>query len=678
MSGALRGGRRAAVMGLLLLWCAQVACTEGGPQPAEPVASASAAQGGMPGVVARRAPRPVDWRLAVVAPAPLDDLLMNNLDLARYQREARQAEEAQQAGRVESAGGGGSVSEASEAAPSSLRITRGELRRLLAAVPAQAKALLEAEGYFTAQVRVKVEEGADTAQGNGTAVSAGAQGVAPAPVQVTVDVTPGPRTVVKRVQFVFEGELDNRLAAGDEEARDLTESMAENWGLPEDEAFRQADWSTAKSSALARLRSDTYPMASWSGTSATVDAQSNTANLFLVADSGPAFAFGEVRIEGLERQPSSAILNLAPFRPGQPYRERQVLDWQERLQKVNLFESVYVAPAFDVNNPQATPLIVQVREAPIQEASAGVGASSDNGPRVSFEHLHRNPFSQGWQVRTKLQLGLRVSDGLIDLLSHPWPGRRRGLASVQVSSIEDNDNAVTRTQRLKAGRLREGERLERTDYVEAVRTTVRSASDLLVADATALSFTSQWIFRDVDSQALPTRGTTTMLALTGGRSISALDESGYFGRVHARFTAYLPLPSSWQLQLRAEGGQVLARDNVSVPDVLLFRAGGDDSIRGYAYRSIGVERDGVTTGGRVVGTGSVEVSHPLWPGVPNLLGAVFMDVGDSAERLDQWALKRGHGVGIRWRSPVGPFRLDVARGVSTDEWRIHFSVGVSL
>ena len=307
-----------------------------------------------------------------------------------------------------------------------------------------------------------------------------------------------------------------------------------------------------------------------------------------------------------------------------------------------------------------------------------MGASSDNGPRLSFEHLHRNPFSQDWHVRTKLQLGLRVSDGLIDLLSHPWPGRRRGLASVQVSSIEDNDNAVTRTQRLKAGRLREGERLERTDYVEAVRTTVRSASDLLVADATALSFTSQWIFRDVDSQALPTRGTTTMLALTGGRSISALDESGYFGRVHARFTAYLPLPSSWQLQLRAEGGQVLARDNVSVPDVLLFRAGGDDSIRGYAYRSIGVERDGVTTGGRVVGTGSVEVSHPLWPGVPNLLGAVFMDVGDSAERLDQWALKRGHGVGIRWRSPVGPFRLDVARGVSTDEWRIHFSVGVSL
>lgn len=613
---------------------------------------------------------------------------MENLDLARYQREARQA--------VEDA----SATEGEPPAPSALRITRGELRRLLAEVPDQARALLEAEGYFNAQVRIKVDDGlGDGSANNGANISAntGAStsaaspssqlaasspgftpGTQTAPVLVHVLVVPGPRTVVRRVQFVYEGELDTRLSANDADAKELTEGLADDWGLPEDEPFRQADWSNAKNTTLARLRADTYPMASWSGTSATVDAQANSASLFLVADSGPAFSYGEVRIEGLERQPASAILNLAPFRPGQPYRERQVLDWQERIQKVNLFESVYVAPAFDVNHPESTPLTVQVREAPIQVASVGIGASSDNGPRVSFEHLHRNPFESDWQVRTKVQLGVRMSDGLIDMISHPWPGRRRGLASLQVSSIEDDDDAITRTQRLKVGRLREGERLERTDYVEAVRTTVRSASDLLVADATALSFTTQWIFRDVDSQVQPTRGTTTMVALTAGQSVSALDASGPFGRVHARFTAYVPLPASWQFQLRAEGGQVLARESVSVPDALLFRAGGDDSIRGYAYRSIGVERDGVTTGGRVLGTGSVELAHPLWPGVPNLLGAVFMDAGDATERIDQWAIKRSYGVGLRWRSPVGPFRIDVAKGVSTGEWRLHFSVGVSL
>lgn len=647
------------------------------PSPVSAASTAAPAASGASGATAtvRRTPRAVDWDLTVDAPSPLDDLLMENLDLARYQREAQKKQDS--SGQDDS---DQDKQDPDDAAPSALRITRGELRRLLAEVPQQARALLEAEGYFAAQVRIRVDEGA--AGGSLTSSSrvdetpGGSQPTGPVKVHVVVE--PGPRTVVSRVQFVYEGELDNRLSSGDEDAKEITEDLLDSWGLPQDEPFRQADWTSAKNAALARLRADTYPMAAWSGTAATVDAQAHSASLFLVADSGPAFSFGEVRIEGLERQPASAILNLAPFREGQPFRERQVLDWQERIQKVNLFESVYVSPMFDASHPQATPLIVQVRESPIQEASVGIGASSDNGPRVSFEHLHRNPFGLDWQVRTKVQLGVKVSDGLIDLLSHPWPGRKRGLASAQVSSIEDDDNAITRTQRLKAGRLREGDRLERTDYVEAVRTTVRSATDLLVSDATALSFTSQWIFRDVDSQVMPTRGTTTMVALTGGRSVSALDASGFFGRVHGRFTAYVPLPASWQLQFRAEGGQVLARDNVSVPDALLFRAGGDDSIRGYAYRSIGVEREGVTTGGRVLGTGSIEVSHPLWPGVPNLLGAVFMDVGDAAERVDQWALKRGHGVGIRWRSPVGPFRLDVARGVSTGEWRLHFSVGVSL
>lgn len=604
--------------------------------------SPAASSDSTPAVPGAKARAPAgDWQLVVEAPPPLRALLMENLDVARYRHEAMQSQEG-------------------SAQP--VRITRSELRRLLAEVPAQARGLLEAEGYFGARVRIKVDEG----------------GAVPAEMLVTVFVEPGPRTTVDRVRFVYEGDLDKRITDGEKDAKLLAEGLADGWSLPRGEPFRQTDWSNAKNTALARLRSGMYPMASWSGTSATVDASSHSASLFLVADSGPGFSFGEVRIEGLVRQPPSAILNLASFREGQSYRERLVLDWQERIQRVNLFESVYVSPAFDLSHPEATPLIVQVREAPMQEASFGIGVSSDNGPRLSFEHLHRNPFALDWQVRTKAQLGLRVSDALIDLLSHPWPGRKRGLASMQASSIEDNDNAITRTQRLKVGRLREGERLERTDYFELVHASVRSAADLLVSNATAVSFTSQWLFRDVDSQVLPTRGTTTMLSLTGGRTLSALENDGHFGRVHARFTAYVPMPSRWQLQLRAEGGHVLVGEGVSVPDSLLFRAGGDDSIRGYAHRSIGVERGGVTTGARVLGTGSIELSHPFWPGSNNLLGAVFMDVGDATERLDQWALKRGHGLGIRWRSPVGPFRIDIARGVSTNEWRLHFSVGVSL
>src|SRR5690606_29830597 len=127
---------------------------------------------------------------------------------------------------------------------------------------------------------------------------------------------------------------------------------------------------------------------------------------------------------------------------------------------------------------------------------------------------------------------------------------------------------------------------------------------------------------------------------------SALDETGAFLRAYGRVTAYQPLPSDWHLTARAELGQVMAGEAVSVPDTLLFRAGGDDSVRGYGYRSLGVMRDGVTVGGRAMATGSLELAHPILQRMPSLLGAVFVDVGDAAERMGELRPKVGYGVGV--------------------------------
>ncbi len=644
----------------LLAWplaCPLVAWPQVAPAaPVVPAVAGASAAAAPP----RAARLPMNWRLVVDAPAPLDSLLEANLDLARFQQDAN--------------------------------VSRGELRRLVAAVPEQARSLLDAEGYFAAQVRIRVQDEvadrganretdkAEAADSDGT-LAAGADGAPAADrqeVTVTVKVEPGPRTEVSRVQFVFEGGLDQRLSDGDPVAQALADQLAAKWALPEGEVFRQADWSSAKTDTLARLRADTYPLASWSGTAATVDATANTASLFLVADSGPAFAFGPIQDEGLQRQPASAIANLAPFKQGGPYRERQLLDWQERIQKLGLFDSVFVSPALDESHPEATPLVVQVRELPLQSATAGIGISSDNGPRLSLEHLHRNAFGLDWQAKTKVQLGARLQDAQLDLTSHPWEGHKRGLVSAQTTGLTDSDNAVTHSQRLRVGLLREGERLERSDYIELQHASVRSATDVLVSNATALSATTQWIFRDVDNRLLPTRGTASMAQLTFGRTYSALDQDGFFGRAHTRLTGYLPLPLAWQLTARGEVGQVLAHESVSVPDTRWFRAGGDDSVRGYAYRSLGVEIAGVTTGARSVATASLELAHALPVRVPGLQGAIFADVGDAADRFSKMSAKRGYGFGVRWRSPVGPFRLDVAYGEAVQQWRLHFSVGVSL
>lgn len=635
-----RGGLLGAV-GLLVAGEVFAQVDAQGPAPAAAASPASASSPGdspdavAPAALAVDRAQPVVWQLNIEAPSPLDRLLRTYLDLARFQQEAEQ--------------------------DSTLGIRRSELRRLVASAPEQARGLIEAEGYFNAVISTRVkDEQRDQ------------------PVVVTIKVEPGPQTVVSKVQFVYEGDLDTRLAASDPLAQALVDKVEGDWALPEGQVFRQAEWSSAKNVALARLRADGFPASTWSGTSVTVDAQTQTAKLFLVADTGPAFAFGDIRVEGLVRQPSSAVTNLAPFHKGSAYSEKQLLDWQERIQKLNLFDNVFVTTELDPTQASTTPVLVQVHELPMQTATSGIGVSSDTGPRVSGEYLHRNPFGLDWQAKAKAQLGRKASSGQLDLTSHPWPGRRRGLISAQASYLVENDDSVSTSQQVRAGQLREGERLERTDYIEFQRAEVRSAEDTIVSNAKAVSATSQWIFRDVDSQTLPTNGSTSMAQLTAGRTYSALDQAGYFGRAYARVTLYKPLWANWKGIARGELGQVFARDNVSVPDTQLFRAGGDDSVRGYPYRSLGVVSEGVVLGGRSIATASLEAAHPLLKRMPNLLGAVFVDAGDAAERFGKLRPHVGYGVGLRWLSPVGPLRLDVAFGDGLDRWRLHFSVGVSL
>lgn len=578
-------------------------------------------------------PQP-QWRLDIEAPKALRNLLRTYLDLARFQSEP-------QAG--------------------SDQINLVELRRLVVSAPEQARSLIEAEGYFSANITTRVTDATDSQ-----------------PMVVLLTVDSGPRTTVKKVQIIFEGELDERLASDNEQAKELVQSLNETWALPEGQVFRQAEWSASKNATLAKLRAQGYPTASWSGTSVTVDAETKEATLFLVADSGPAFFFGDIQVEGLKSQPASAITHLSPFKRGAPYKEAQLVDLQDRIQKINLFDSVFVSTDVDPTSASAVPVVVQVHEMPLQQATVGVGISSDTGPRVSLEHLHRQPFGLNWQAKTKAQIGRDESNLQLDLTSHPWEGRRRGLISSQFTYQIDDAHAINTSQRLRVGRLREGERMERTDYLEFQHAKVTSEAGLTVSEASSLAGTTQWIFRDVDSQVLPTRGTTTTVSVTGGQTFSTLESSGTFGRAYARLTGYLTLPADWYATARGEWGQVIADDQVSVPDTLLFRAGGDESVRGYAYRSLGVQAEGVVIGGRSLATGSVELAHPLMKSMPNLLGAVFVDAGDAAGHPSDLHVNWGYGAGLRWRSPVGPLKLDAAYGREVRQWRMHFSVGISL
>jgi len=546
-------------------------------------------------------------------------LLEQNLDIARYR--------------------------ASEAA-----LSRVELARLAAAAPAQAATLLETMGYFDATATV--------------------ERIADDPTRLRLVVKPGPRTRVSMVEIDFQ----EGLAADD--AKALRDGLRKAWSLEVGDPFTQGYWSSAKNDLLLRARSGGFPLAHWGETAARVDADAHTAELKLVLASGNRARFGALRVEGLKRQSLQTVERLTGFRRGDAYTEQQLAEFQERLVKTQLFDSVRVQLQPETVEPDGTsPVLVALTESSLQQATVAVGYHANNGQSISVEHLHRRPFDLPVRARSKLQFSRDLRGVELELSSHPQPDLKRNLASMQFEQDRSGDTVATNLG-LRLGRLYESTTDERLSYVELLRARETAAGE--TNTNLAVSINQQWIRRRLDSALLPTDGHYT-LALVGLGQVrgGGSDDSGPFGRMQFKLGVYKPF-GGWFGSARAEVAQVVARESVGVPEKLLFLAGGDESVRGYAYRSLGPQKDGLTVGGRVMATGSVELAHPLLESIPNLWGAVFVDAGNAASRWQDFSAKVGVGAGVRFRSPVGPLKVDVARALDTGKWRLHFSVGITL
>jgi translocation and assembly module TamA len=213
-------------------------------------------------------------------------------------------------------------------------------------------------------------------------------------------------------------------------------------------------------------------------------------------------------------------------------------------------------------------------------------------------------------------------------------------------------------------------------FVEVERST--RTTDLSEVETEAVSGNYHVIWRRLDSLLLPTEGYSLSLQGGAGHARGSDTPNGWFQRAYGRLTYYRPLGDTWFSHARVEAGQVFAPSGVVLPDSQLFRAGGDDSVRGYSYRTLGPVIDGATASGKVLATTSLELARPLSESLSAVWGAVFVDAGNAADSFSDFKAVFGYGVGVRWRSPVGPLRVDVAYADELREVRLHFSVGVTF
>jgi translocation and assembly module TamA len=594
---------------------------------AAPQAPASTIDGPITPGVAAPFPVALGVQVEIIAPPALKNLLERNLDVVRLGRIARE------------------------------EIDDSEWTRLIDAAPAQVKELLQTEGYFAPTVAL--ERQARRASGE--------------PDRVVLRVEPGVHARVTRVTLEVEGDLEREAAAGDGHARETLAGWRAAWPLPTGSEFRNPSWNQAKATALARLRAAGYATANWSGTAADVDLVRNEVRLFLVVDSGPLFRFGQLQIDGLVSHDAETVRHLAHASRGTPVTETLLLDFQERLQKSRLFESINVFLDPEPASAADASVVVRLREAPLQAYTVGLGVSANTGLRTSLEHVYRRVFGLPAVADNKFEWAQkrRAWDG--EISSHPGKDLYRNLLGGAVEWLESDDDVVL-SQRLRAGRTRDTTRFEQIYFLEGERS--KRTTEFEQSSTIALSANYHGVWRKVDSVLLPTDGFTFAGQVGVGRSHGTDSEHGWFTRAYGRFTGYLPFGGSWYGQGRLEVGQVFIGQNVVAPESQRWRAGGDDSVRGYEYRSLGPIDNGAIGSGNAILTTSVEVARPISASLPSVWGALFVDAGNAANGFSDMKLALGYGVGVRWRSPVGPLRFDLAYGHEEQRFRLHFSVGI--
>ena len=182
---------------------------------------------------------------------------------------------------------------------------------------------------------------------------------------------------------------------------------------------------------------------------------------------------------------------------------------------------------------------------------------------------------------------------------------------------------------------------------------------------------------DSDLRVNPTKGFKQTYKVELGSEALLSDADMAIVNAGWRFIYSLGDNADHQFVGRADAGYIFTEDFAKVPYNLRYFTGGDQSIRGFDYKSLSPEIEGFKVGGQALGVASLEYNYQFKDG---WRAAVFADVGNAYNEDFSNPTEYGAGVGVRWASPIGPIRIDVATGLSDDSKpiRLHFFIGSQL
>ena len=521
------------------------------------------------------------------------------------------------------------------------------VRRLFSESKTEIREALEVVGYYDVKIEKKLGSGEGCWQAN-------------------FSITLGQPVVLRTVSIEIDsgGEQDNKLA-----------NVVHECALRSGDILQHANYDLCRRNITRMAKSQGYFDARFIERRIDVYPAEHAADITLLFETGRRYVFGDTTFDQAILDPD-LVRRFVTITTGQPYDAELTRRMQRDLiasayfDQVELISTPRGEPYFDV------PIHIKLTPGKKYQYNVGIGFATDVGPKLRLGVLNRRINDRGHQVEFETNLSMVISDiGLSYRI--PLDKPKDWFTIDTFYKIEDNDSfesnlfsaGVQRIQKRDNGWIRTlflNLRLE--EYETGVFDEGRSR---LLTPGISYSFVEE------DYPPRPLEGHRSSVMMRG--AVEGLVTDTSFLQVYGNTKWVFGLWSGGRFLTRAEAGATLIDELDSLPATVRFFAGGDTSVRGYAYNSLGpTDPLGAVVGGENLMVGSVELDQQI---ATDWSLAAFIDSGNAYDALDDFDPATGVGAGIRWFSPLGPIRVDVAvplENDAPDEYRVHITLGPDL
>lgn len=524
------------------------------------------------------------------------------------------------------------------------------IRRLHAKAPEEIETALQPFGYYRPGVQSALERQGDTWLARYT-------------------VEPGPALKVTRrdVQILGEG-------ADDSGFRELARELP----LTEGETLFHPDYEEGKTALEEYAAENGYLDAAFQTSEIRVDLASYTSEVVLHYDTGPRYRFGPVIFNQDFLNPD-LLRGYITWEQGEPLNVNELLEAQNALSDSPYFQRVEVVTRQEQAQGLEVPIEVNLIASRKQRWTAGAGYGTDTGPRGTVGLELRRINRRGHRGQSEARVS-EIEKSFSASYQIPGPYPRTDVLTFQVA-YADLRPETSRSQSALVGagltqargswREAFGLNFQREDFEVGVD---KGISELLIPQAS-------WNRVKADDRISATSGQRLEFKIRGADE--SLFSNATFLQAQAEGKLITSFADRFRFISRAQVGYTETDQFRELPPTMRFFAGGDQSVRGFAYQALGpVDEEGNVIGGETLLTGSVELEYRIlekWRFLEKWGVAAFYDTGNAMESFSG-SLERGAGVGLRWVSPIGPIRADVAWALSEPDRpiRFHLTVGPDL